>query len=45
MVCQNVQISKYKKIIGKKNFIEINLKNNSKSLKYSIDLVLRFSKV
>tara|TARA_B100000963_G_scaffold35150_1_gene26344 strand:- start:162 stop:881 length:720 start_codon:yes stop_codon:yes gene_type:complete len=37
-----VQISKYKKIVGKKNFIEINLKNNSKSLKYSIDLVLGF---
>ena len=37
-----IQISKYKKIVGKKNFIEINLKNNSKSLKYSIDLVLGF---
>ena len=36
------QISKYKKIVGEKNFIEINLKNNSKSLKYCIDLVLGF---
>ena len=31
-----------KKIIGEKNFIEINLRNNSKSLKYCIDLVLGF---
>ena len=36
------QISKYQKIVGKKNFIEIKLKNNSKSLKYCIDLVLGF---
>ena len=40
----NVQISKYKKIIGKNNFIEINLKNNSKSLKYCIDLALGYQK-
>ena len=36
------QIKSYKKIIGEKNFIEINLRNNSKSLKYCIDLVLGF---
>ena len=38
------QVEKYKKVAGKKNFIEINLKNNSKSLKYCIDLVLGFQK-
>ncbi len=38
----STQISNYKKIIGDKNFIDINLKNNSKSFKYCIDLVLGF---
>ena len=38
------QVEKYKKVVGKKNFIEINLKNNSKSLQYCIDLVLGFQK-
>ena len=38
------QVENYNKIAGKKNFIEINLKNNSKSLKYCIDLVLGFQK-
>ena len=40
----SAQISNYKKIIGQNNFIEINLKNNSKSLKYCIDLALGFQK-
>ena len=40
----SAQILKYKKIIGKNNFIAINLKNNSKSLKYCIDLALGFQK-
>ena len=40
----SAQISNYKKVIGKNNFIEINKKNNSKSLKYCIDLALGFQR-
>ena len=36
--------AKYKKIVGVKNFIEINVKNNSKSFRFCIDLALNFQK-
>ena len=34
----------YKKIIGENNFIELDCKNNSRSLKFCIDLVLGYKK-